>query len=243
MEPQITTSDNLLAPGAPGNGVRQTRSTGRVKGKVRALTIVSPEIKSLSDGGVRISGLANTPNIDRYREVIEIGAFAATLGIYLTNPIMLLQHDPERPIGTFDQIEIRPDGLWVSGVVKPGTLASNEAITLIKNGVLRTFSVGFRELDGEYDENGIYHITQLELYEISVVSIPANRESIFVMDEGGKLLRIEFPDEDDASMRLVLRRLRRVLAARAADALADDAQLVLACRLIDVAVRRIGTRA
>jgi HK97 family phage prohead protease len=167
----------------------------QVRGHVRSLVCPDLRVKASSDGAVRIVGLANTPKLDRMKEVIEIGAFTRTLDIFATNPIMLAQHDPNRPIGYFDELTITPGGLLVRGVVVSGTPAADQAQALIKQGVWRTFSIGFRELDGFYDEAETYHITDLELLEISLVSIPANRESLFGI-EGGKLLSVTLLDED-----------------------------------------------
>ena len=52
--------------------------------------------------------------------------------------------------------------------------------TLIKDGALKSFSVGFRVKDGKYDANNdSMTITEVELLEISVVSVPANQNSLF----------------------------------------------------------------
>ncbi|MFP9035653.1 HK97 family phage prohead protease, partial [Enterococcus faecalis] len=49
-----------------------------------------------------------------------------------------------------------------------------------KNGVLKTLSIGFRCLDAEWDEaTDIFIIKDLELYEVSVVSVPCNQDSTF----------------------------------------------------------------
>ncbi len=171
----------------------------RVRGKVRTLELTDFKTKAATDGSLIITGLANTPNIDRMKEIVEWNAFSATLPIYMKNPIMLLQHDPRQPIGTFTEVLATQQGLRVNGVVVSGTPAADEAQVLIKHGVLRSFSIGFRELDGGYDENDIYHITSGELYEISVVSIPANRESIFTM-EGGITKAVRYSGDTRASM-------------------------------------------
>ena len=169
-----------------------------IRGKV--LSTFHTVIKeAASDGGERrIRGFASTSNLDRVREVIEPTAFANTLKTFNQNPIMLWMHDTRQPVGHFDQLEIREDGLWVSGVIGRGFHPADRAWEMIEQRVLRAFSVGFREIDHEIrehrDEQGnlheILHITDLELLEISLVSIPANREALFTM-EGGKLLDIE----------------------------------------------------
>ena len=51
---------------------------------------------------------------------------------------------------------------------------------LIKDGVLGAFSVGFRVKDAEYNEetDGL-EIKDAELFEVSVVSVPANQTAMF----------------------------------------------------------------
>lgn len=209
-----------------------------VSGQVRALSLAAPTIRALADGGVSISGPCSVGTLDRYKEVIEPSAFASTLATYWANPVVLWNHDPALPIGKVTVLDLRADGLYVSAVIVPGTVASDEAIVMVRAGVTKGFSIGFRETDGKYDEGGIYHITALELYEISVCSIPACREALFGLDDTGALKSVTLGDEPDPT-RLVLRRLKRALAAKLADELSDDVTLTLACRLVDLAMRRL----
>jgi HK97 family phage prohead protease len=176
-------------------------TTKQIRGRTKSFQLTQLSVIPTPEGGVRISGYANTPNVDRYKEIVEVGAFSGTIDTYKQNPIMLLQHNVETPIGYFDDLAVKAEGLWVSGCIVPGTVASDETIRLVKAGVLRTFSIGFRELDGEYDMDEVYHITQLELYEISVVSIPANRQSIFTLDETGKLFKVSMLDDEAPDLR------------------------------------------
>ena len=55
-----------------------------------------------------------------------------------------------------------------------------EQYNLIKEGILKAFSVGFRVKEADYDVNtDIFVIKDVELYEVSVVSVPANQDSLF----------------------------------------------------------------
>ena len=72
-------------------------------------------------------------------------------------------------------------------------------------------------LDTDIDENGITHITKLELYELSLVSIPANREALFTV-KGGRLVGIEMLPEqltqiDDTTLKRELERRHAQLPA------------------------------
>jgi len=131
-----------------------------------------------TDDKLFVEGWASTKNIDRYVEVITPEAFASTVESFKANPVLLFQHKHDRPIGAVTELSIdKKAGLWVKAFISKANGVSDIA-TLIQEGVLRAFSIGFREKSaGKVDE--IYTITDLELYEISVVSIPANRESLF----------------------------------------------------------------
>lgn len=145
-----------------------------------------------ADGLRRISGYANKTTIDRTNELVEARAFHTTMTKFMNNPIMLLMHNSTQPIGIWDRYEVRADGLWVSGVIASGTKAAEEAWTLIEQRVLRSLSIGFREKEGSYvEEDSAYHITDLELLEVSVVSIPANADALFMVDKSGAVLSVK----------------------------------------------------
>ena len=71
-------------------------------------------------------------------------------------------------------------GLYVEALVSDAAEKQHNIQSLIKDGVLKSFSVGFRVLDQKYNpDDDSSTITDLELLELSVVSIPANQTSLF----------------------------------------------------------------
>jgi len=112
-------------------------------------------------------------------DVVEPTAFEETLKQYMTNPIVLLQHDMDKPIGTVTEASIDEKGLFIKAKITEDT---DGVFSKLKNGVLRTFSIGYSVKDYETIENvdseGNYSYTNiikmLELFEISLVSVPAN---------------------------------------------------------------------
>jgi HK97 family phage prohead protease/HK97 family phage major capsid protein len=127
-----------------------------------------------------IEGYANTINKDRVGDVIVAEAWTkGALTNYLKNPIILGFHDHSNPIGVAEQVSVDPNGLKVRARISP---AAEDEYNLIADGVLKAFSVGFTIKDAEYDsETDIFLIKDVELYEISVVSVPANQDCIFEM--------------------------------------------------------------
>lgn len=136
-------------------------------------------VKELEDWAVEISWYASTKDKDRWGDVVEPKAFASALERYMTNPIVLLQHKADKPIWVVEEANIDDNGLYIKAKISQNT---DWVVDLIKNGVLRAFSIWYsvkdydtdvRELaDWSYDMTNI--IKDLELYEISVVSIPMN---------------------------------------------------------------------
>jgi len=136
--------------------------------------------KQDGDNGLAIEGWASTKDLDRQDEVVEPTAFAAGIDGFLKNPILLYMHDWERPIGKVIEAKIDPvEGFWIKAIISKADDVRDIA-TKIKEGILRAFSIGFRVADGGIDViDGIRHIKLLELYEISIVTIPANSEALF----------------------------------------------------------------
>ncbi len=130
-----------------------------------------------SEDSIFIEGYANTTDIDRSGDVILASAWGTGMVNYLKNPIFLAYHDHDDPIGRLDDHKISDKGLWVRARISK---AAGQVYDLIKDGVLTAFSVGFRIMDAEYDSAvDLFVIKEIELMEISVVSVPCNQESIF----------------------------------------------------------------
>ena len=131
------------------------------------------------DGSIKISGLASTNALDRTGDVINHDAWTKTNGLenFKQNPIILFNHDYNKPIGRATSMEVSDKGLEVGAKISK---SAGEIKDLIKDGVLGAFSVGFRVKDADYnDETDGYKIKDAELFEVSVVSVPANQTAMF----------------------------------------------------------------
>lgn len=130
-----------------------------------------------SEDSIFIEGYANTTDVDRADDVIISNAWLNGMDNYQKNPIILAYHDHDSPIGRMEDFKVTGKGLWIRARI---SAAAEEVYKLIKDGILTAFSVGFRIKDAEFDTiNGLFIIKELELMEISVVSVPCNQESIF----------------------------------------------------------------
>ena len=135
----------------------------------------------------RIEGLASTPNIDRDYDVVEPTAFAEFMPKFMQNPVMLWMHDVRRPAGKVVEFEVRENGLWIAGEI-----TDDEVWRWIDTETVRALSASFIVLDRKIENVGgsgepgkpgitVRRITKAELLEVSVVTIPANRESLFAV--------------------------------------------------------------
>lgn len=137
--------------------------------------------KAVSDeeGVLRIKGYANTTTKDRMGDVIPMDAWtkSGALENFLKNPIVLAYHDHSQPIGKVVEHSITDQGLEIVAEISK---AAGNVASLIKDEVLKTFSIGFSIKDADYDNaKDIFTIKDLELFEVSVVSVPANQDSTF----------------------------------------------------------------
>jgi HK97 family phage prohead protease len=130
------------------------------------------------DGTIKIAGLASTTDIDRVGDVILSSAWDnGGIENFKKNPIILYNHNHSKPIGRATSLSVSEKGLALEAKISS---ADKEIQQLIKDGVLSTFSVGFRIKDADYiEETDGLKIKDVELYEVSVVSIPCNQNATF----------------------------------------------------------------
>ena len=165
-------------------------------------------VKEITDGenkAYEIEWYASTKDKDRMNDIVKPTAFENTLKQYMTNPIVLLQHDMDKPIWNVTEASIDDKGLFIKAKITEDT---DWVFSKLKNWVLRTFSIWYRVKDYETQENVDAEwnytftnlIKELELFEISLVSVPANPfalvksfDSCFKAEE-----EIETPEEEVA---------------------------------------------
>ena len=128
-----------------------------------------------ADGAV-IEGYASLFGLaDQGGDIVRAGAFAASLARLAAKGErvrMLWQHDPARPIGVWDEIREDGRGLWVKGRLLPEVAQAREAMTLISAGAMDGLSIGYRTVSAERDAKGRRLLTEVELWEVSLVTFP-----------------------------------------------------------------------
>jgi HK97 family phage prohead protease len=135
-----------------------------------------------TDGSLRIGGYAATFNKEAtgltFREVIAPGAFKRTLAT--DNPVFLLiNHDMEGlPLastrsGTLTLTEDEV-GLRMDAELDPMNPRAQELASALRRGDVDKMSFAFTvAADGDIRSEGLRTLTDLDLYEVSVVTLPA----------------------------------------------------------------------
>lgn len=153
------------------------------------------QTKIATEPGARwVIARISTKAVDRDGDVLLPEGL--NLADYNANPVVLESHDPNKPIGTAAIVK-RDDDIVarVTFADRPASLP--EAVEwrpdtihdLYKQGVLRAFSVGFDVPPGgvraadhrdksQYGPRVRQVITNWDLAELSVVSVPANQEAL-----------------------------------------------------------------
>ena len=132
------------------------------------------EVKGL-DGDKRIiTGIATTPEVDRVGDTIDpMGAkFAAEMPL-------LWQHQHDKPVGIAAFGKATRKGIPFSAkfaqIEDDGPLKHlvDMAWQSVKANLVRGVSIGFRPIKYDIMERGL-NFTETEIYELSLVTIPAN---------------------------------------------------------------------
>jgi HK97 family phage prohead protease len=108
-----------------------------------------------------------------------------SLGATFKNPLVLLhQHNHEEPIGSATFKKPTSKGIEFSAEIpvvdEPGQFKDrcDTAWGEISYGVIRAVSVGFKPIKYAFKEDGGIDFQQVEIYELSIVSVPALPEAV-----------------------------------------------------------------
>ena len=134
------------------------------------------------DGSVRITddmvieGYASYfGQTDQGNDIVTPGAFRASLdrlALADRSVKMLWQHDPAQPIGVWDEVREDTQGLFVKGRLLPDVAKSKEAATLLGAGAIDGLSIGYRTVKAAKNSEGQRLLTELDLWEVSLVTFP-----------------------------------------------------------------------
>jgi HK97 family phage prohead protease len=133
------------------------------------------EIKSLSER--EFTGYGSIfGNTDLGGDVVMKGAFKGSLARQKKNntlPLMFWGHNPDQVPGKWLDMREDSDGLVARGVLADTPLG-NEIHTLLKMEAVRGLSIGYVTKDQDFTDDGVRLIKEVELMELSIVSMPMN---------------------------------------------------------------------
>ncbi|HRH22360.1 MAG TPA: HK97 family phage prohead protease [bacterium] len=157
------------------------------------------QIKEKAEG--EFTAIASSEIEDRQGEIVRQTGW--NLKNFKNNPVLLYMHDHTKPIGKATRVWLDKSGaspmLKFKGFISDATEELKGYRKLVEDGILNSFSVGFRPLEMDGNE-----ITKAELFEISLVSVPANPEARLLavksLEDGGfksEVINKIVGDEDD----------------------------------------------
>ncbi|WP_420863759.1 HK97 family phage prohead protease [Algirhabdus cladophorae] len=151
--------------------------------------------------GVLVEGYASVfGKCDQGGDVVQPGAYAASLKALNAKGgtvKMLWQHNPAEPIGVWDTVHEDARGLYVKGRILADVEKGREAIALIEAGAIDGLSIGYRTVKATKDDKGRRLLSELELWEVSLVTFPMLPDAR-VLAKGDSSLDHDMRDLTDA---------------------------------------------
>ena len=135
---------------------------------------LSLEVKVMEENGTRkISGYgAIFGNEDSYSDIILPGAFAESLS-KRPYPKFLAQHEWDEVLGKWTLAREDERGLYLEGEFAK-TSAGDDYYELCKMGAIDGLSIGYATIESETDAKSRRLLKKLDLWEVSLVTFPAN---------------------------------------------------------------------
>lgn len=151
------------------------------------------EIKEIAADGSFEGMLSPYGNLDSYGDVVKPGAYTKTLQERGNKVPMLWQHKTDLPIGELT-LEDRPDGLWCKGQLLMADTVAQRAYLFIKAKIVKGLSIGFESIKDSI-ENGVRQLSEIKLYEGSIVTFPANESALIASVKGRGEMKGDFNEE------------------------------------------------
>lgn len=122
----------------------------------------------------RFAGYASVfDRLDESGDTVLRGAFRNSLAKRGQERVrMLFQHDPKEPVGVWETIAEDGFGLWVEGRLTPGVPRADALRRLIEWRAIDGLSIGFRTVKAKREGTGHRSLTEIDLWEISIVTFP-----------------------------------------------------------------------
>lgn len=115
--------------------------------------------------------------VDDQQDIVLQGAFGQSLLAHLTNRkiALLWQHMSDKPIGVIEQLLEDEYGLYIKARILDDIRYGQEALSLIRSQAVCGLSIGFSPTKYHYRADNVRVLEEVSLWEVSVVTFPANR--------------------------------------------------------------------
>jgi HK97 family phage prohead protease len=145
-------------------------------------TVKTEESDKEFKSGRIIEGFASIQEIDRDNEIVMMSAISDSLNDFMLNPVIRFQHTI--PVGKALESRIEGDKFYIKAYITDKTEKGLEVCSLVDEGIVKSFSIAGKILkyEDKFDKElkkDIRYITKMELYEVTVCDLPANRKSFF----------------------------------------------------------------
>lgn len=143
-------------------------------------TLALVEYKDTGDGSGEFEGRASTFNeVDSYGDTVAAGAYKETIPEFLKRGFISWHHEWDNPIAMVVAAEERSDGLWIKGQFHSDPEAQKYRTRVrerMAKGMFTGLSIGYEAIDWEMKEE-VRVLKRIKLYEVSIVSVPAEANS------------------------------------------------------------------
>lgn len=131
------------------------------------------EVKADDSLGSFEGVLSTYGNIDRVGDICEPGCFDASIAERGTRFPLCWNHNDNEIVGSFNVVST-DSNLLIKGKFNFGVQRAKEIYSLLKEGDVKGLSIGYSTKRATYDQDGIRHLLEVDLWEGSLTAFPAN---------------------------------------------------------------------
>lgn len=158
-----------------------------------------------------VCGYASTFDVDTDNMQITRTALEKAKNDLLQYSTVLFNHDTSRPIGKTIETFVDDIGLFVKIVLSK---TEDEIWKKIKEGIINKFSIRGRVASAEssvVDPSQLRQVNDIELFEVSLVSVPANKEAQTICHYIAKSLAMGDETQEDSKEKMLVEKLNELL--------------------------------
>lgn len=183
--------------------------------KLREKKFVSASLEKIHLDGTFTGYASVFDEVDLGDDSIAPAAFSKSLIKRSASDIrMLFQHNPDEPIGVWEEITQTKFGLKVRGRITQTVTRGAEVLELMRAGAIDGLSIGFKTVRAKQDKkNNVRRILEADLWEISIVTFP--------MQETARIESVKSKNENISKSKPTIREFERWLVREAGLSRAD----------------------